>query len=70
MTELPDYGHAMWRGGENAEFIFQDFPIRYVLKVARFFSTATEARIESIDYGIQLAFDPRVLREVRLFQSK
>ncbi len=66
MTELPDYGCAMWQREEHAEFIFQDFPVRYVLKVAGLFSTSTQARIESIDYDIQLAFDQLVLDDVRL----
>lgn len=66
MTDLPDYGRAMWRGREHEQFIFQDFPIRYLMKVGRFFSTATEARIESVDYGIQLALDPGVLHEASL----
>ena len=66
MTELPDYGTAMWQHGERAEFIFQDFPLRHLSKVAGWFSTATEARIESVDYIIQLALDPTAFDDVRL----
>jgi len=66
MTDLPDYGSAMCQRGERAEFIFQDFPLKYLLKVAGLFSTATEARIESIDYLVQLAFDGLILDDVKL----
>ena len=65
-NELPDYGYAMWQRGEGSEFIFQDFPLKYLLKVAGIFSTATAARIESIDYLVQIAFHPVELANIKL----